>query len=85
MGERVHGHLKAWDEANGCPQRGLWSPVGHSSQAVPWDPPASLLTPKQERWQALTEKAGSNSYLTLHLTTTTPTNCWLNGPLTVAC
>ena len=35
-------------------------------------PPASLLTGNQEHWQALREKAGSNSYLTLHLRTTIP-------------
>ena len=49
-------------------------------------PPAHLLPGGQwVCWKAPGRRLVSASYLTPHLTTTTPTNCWLNGPLTVAC
>ena len=59
----------------GVPSEGSGALQDTAPRLFPGNPPpspASLLTPNQERWQALREKAGSNSYLTLHLTTTIP-------------
>ena len=86
MGERVHAHLKAWDEASGCPQRGFWSPAGHSSQAVPWDPPlpsfpadpqpGALAGTKGEGWIQLLPHSPPDDHHS--------TDSWLNDLLTVA-
>ena len=77
-GEKARCCLKAWTKASEWLCRGLWSPIGHSSQPVPW---ASQLNPSQSsgnRLEGLREKAR------IHLLSHSPhddhcpTDHWLN-------
>ena len=69
--------------ASGWPWRGLWSPVGHSTQPLPW-PPRSPAGLRPGELEGPGEKAG------ICLLPHSPpddhhsTNRWLNGPLMAA-